>query len=111
MRTPRCELETEARGATRSGRGAISLDPGRGGLIRSRPGAGEGRLDAAEHGLMHRAAIAEAQFELGRMSIDIDLPRIERQIEHIARMTTLVQHVAKSETHGIAEQAIAHGTR
>jgi hypothetical protein len=26
-------------------------------------------------------------------------------------MTALIQHVAKSETHGIAEQAIAHGTR
>ena len=42
------------------------------------------------------------------MRIDIDLARIERQVEHVARMATVVEHISEAEPYRIAEHSIAH---
>ncbi len=53
--------------------------------------------------VMHRAAVAEAQLELGRMGIDVDLARVDIEIQHIARMAPVVEHVPVAEPRRVAE--------
>jgi len=42
------------------------------------------------------------------MGVDVDQMRIEVQIEHVRGMPSVIEHIPVSESHGIAEEAVAH---
>jgi len=57
---------------------------------------------------VHRAAVAETQLEFTRVGVDIDLPWIECQMQHVAGMAAVVEHIAEAQPDRIAQQAVAH---
>ena len=83
---------------------------GGGRRVRTQVGLGvrEHALDGTEHEVVDPAAVAEAHFELGGVRVDVDEPRIERQIQHVGGMAPVVEHVAVGEAHRVHEQPIAH---
>ena len=94
-----------------AGRVARPQQPQGGGRrVRTQVGLGvrERALDGAEHEVVDLAAVTEAHFELGRVRVDVDELRIERQIQHVGGMAAVVQHVAVGEAHRVHEQPVAH---
>jgi hypothetical protein len=53
------------------------------------------------------ARIAKPHFELGRMCVDIDHGRSERQIQDVCRIAPVEQHIAISQTHSVHQQPVA----
>ena len=70
--------------------------------------ASQRSFDGPEHEVVHELRVAEADLELRRMRVDVDAARVERQVNHIRRLARLKQHVAKSKTHGVPQQLVAH---
>ena len=68
----------------------------------------ERALDRAEQEVVHRARVAKAHFELLRMRVDVDLQRIERQVQDPGRVAVAIADVAVAEAHGAPEQAVPH---
>ena len=57
---------------------------------------------------MNLAAVAETHLELRGMGVDVDQLRIEGQVQHVARVPPVIQHVAIGESHGVHQQAVTH---
>ncbi len=79
---------------------------GRTGQVRLRPG--QNPLHRAKHELVNLPAVAEADFQFCRVSVHVDQPRIEGQIQDIRRMSAVIQHVPIRQPDGVRQQAIAH---
>ena len=73
-----------------------------------RPRRSECALDRSEDELVDLMAVAEADFELRGMRVDIDELRIERQMQHVGGVPAVVEHVAVAEPYGACEQLVAH---
>ena len=57
--------------------------------------------------LVHRPAIAEAHFGLGRVHIDIHRRRVDLDEQGVARVATAVQHVLVGLAQGVGQQLVA----
>jgi len=64
--------------------------------------------DGANDQAAHQTGIAEAHIGLGRVDIDVDDGRIERQEQHSYRMPVTRQHVGEGATDGTGDQLVAH---
>ena len=42
------------------------------------------------------------------MGVDVDELRIQPQIEHVARIAAVIEHVAVAQARGVAQQPVAH---
>ena len=58
--------------------------------------------------LVHRAGIAEAHFDLGRVHVHVDVRRIDLEVQHVSGMALVVQHVLVGLPDRVREQAVAH---
>jgi hypothetical protein len=65
-------------------------------------------LHRVEHELVHRAAVAEAHFDLGRVDVDVDQRRVEVERQHIGREAVAVQHVLVGGADRVHQQLVAH---
>ena len=68
------------------------------------------RLSDAEHEIADVARVSEAHFVLRRMHVDVDLPRIEIEIQHEHRMAAVEQHVAVRLLHRVRDDLVLHRT-
>src|SRR5688572_28972483 len=59
---------------------------------------------------MDSLRVAEAYFALGRVHIHVDTGGVQREKQHVAWMTLVVQHVLISLAHRVCDHAIAHET-
>ncbi len=64
----------------------------------------------AEYEIAHVPCVAKTHFVLGGMHVDVDLARIEFEIQHEHRMTAVEQHVPIRLPHCIRNDAIFHRT-
>ena len=67
-------------------------------------------VQRTEYEIAHVSCVAKTHFVLGGMHVDVDLPRIEFEIQHEHRMTAVEQHVAIRLPHRIRNDAIFHRT-
>jgi hypothetical protein len=85
---------------------AKALRRGNGGLV------GRGHRERLFHGvtheLVHRTAFTEAHLDLGRMYVDVDLPRLDHEPERISGLAIVVQHVAIRLAQRVSQHAVAH---
>ncbi|MNM52975.1 hypothetical protein D3C81_640660 [compost metagenome] len=58
--------------------------------------------------LVHRARLAEAHFDLGRVHVDVDHLRRQVQAQHVRREAVAMQDVLIGAAHGVVEQLVAH---
>ena len=58
--------------------------------------------------MMNRTAIAEPDFDFGRMDIHIHKQWIECQIEQVSRVTVSMQDIFICGTDGVGKQAVTH---
>src|SRR5574343_44490 len=65
-------------------------------------------LDGVEDELVHGARVAEADFGLGRVHIDVDQRRVDVDEQADGRLTAAVQHVAIGFAQGVADDLVAH---
>ena len=63
-----------------------------------------------ENELMHSAAIAETDFGLGRMNVNVDQGRIDGKEQAVGRMTAAVQHVLIGFAQGMADELVTDET-
>ena len=56
---------------------------------------------------MHSPAVAEPDLVLGGVHIDVDLGRVELQVEHKCGVAAVVEHVAVGLLHGVGHQPVA----
>ena len=42
------------------------------------------------------------------MRVDVDTPRVERDVQHVGGLACLEQHVLVAEPHGMTQQLVAH---
>ena len=55
---------------------------------------------------MHSPAITKAHLMFGRVNIDIHQGRVQLQVEHKRRMTTVIQNIPISLTHRVGHQFV-----
>ena len=99
------------RGAAGGSRGrVVGAAGGRpsGGNTGPRPRGGEGALQGVIDELMHRAGIAEAHFDLGRVHVHIHAKGVQLQEQHIGRMAAAVEDVGVGLADGVGDQLVAH---
>ena len=60
------------------------------------------------HGLVHLAAVAEADLDLGRVHVHIDAQRVDLDIERIHRLLLAVQHVFVGAAGRVREHLVTH---
>ena len=60
------------------------------------------------HRLVHFAAVAKADLDLGRVHVDVDPRRIDLDIQRIDRLTVAVQHVLVGTASRMREHLVAH---
>ena len=71
---------------------------------------GERLLDRADDQPAHEAGIAETHVGLGRMDVDVDQCRIERQEKHCYGVAVARQHVGEGAADRAGDQLVAHRT-
>ncbi|CAB3928665.1 hypothetical protein LMG26858_06298 [Achromobacter anxifer] len=57
---------------------------------------------------MHGAAVAEADFVLGRVHVHVHGGRVDVQEQHVGGLAVAVQHVGVGRAQGVADGAVAH---
>lgn len=57
---------------------------------------------------MHRLAFAEADFDLGRVHVDVHAGRLKREEQRVGRMAVVVQHVAIGLAQRVLRGLVAH---
>ncbi|OIQ65794.1 hypothetical protein GALL_526440 [mine drainage metagenome] len=67
-------------------------------------------LHGVAHRLMHLAAVAKPHFDLGRVHVDIDPGRVQRDVQRVNRLALAVQHVFVGAAGGVADHLVAHKT-
>ena len=72
-------------------------------------GAGERVADGADDEGAHEARVAEAHLRLGRMHVDVDLPRIAGDAERQDGMAVAGHDVGIGAAHGPEQELVAHG--
>ena len=65
-------------------------------------------LDRMEQELVHAAAVAETDFGLGRMHVDVDAVRRQADEQAIRRVQLVMQHVAVGFLQRVDDQLVAH---
>jgi hypothetical protein len=68
---------------------------------------GEGRFDGAKHEVVHELRVAEPNFQLRRMRVDVHAARIDGDVHDVRRLPRLEQHVSITEPRGMAQQLVA----
>ena len=58
--------------------------------------------------LVHRPAFAETHLDLGRMHVDVDQPRLDRQPQRVGRLAVAMQHVSIRLAQRVGQHAVAH---
>ena len=72
------------------------------------PGGRQHPLHGAEYELMNLPAVAETDFQFGRVGVDIHESGIEREIQDISRMPAVIQHIAIGDPHRVHQQSVAY---
>ncbi|VVE59435.1 hypothetical protein PTE30175_05467 [Pandoraea terrae] len=78
----------------------------RGAAAAGRPG--ERPLHAVKHELVNAARIAETDFDLRRMDVDVDQLRRQIEVDDVGRVAFAMQHVFIRRPHGVREQFVAN---
>ena len=81
-----------------------------GGARPAGPHVAQRAVQHAEHEIAHRPCVSEANFGLARVNVDVDLPRIQFEIEHENRMASVEQHVAVGLPDRVCDQVVLHRT-
>ena len=63
-----------------------------------------------KHKLVNRARIPKTDLRFGRMDVDINQFRIDRQKQHKRRLPPVVQHVGVGLANRVLQQFVAHKT-
>ena len=69
---------------------------------------GERPLHGVQHKVVHLARIAESDFELRRVRVDIHQLRVEREVQGIGSVPPVVQNITVPEPDRIHQQPVAH---
>ena len=68
----------------------------------------QGVVQAAVNKIVHIATIAKTYFVFGRMHIDVDVARVEFEIQYKSRMPAVIQHIGIGLPNSVTDQFVAN---
>src|SRR5579864_2228938 len=81
---------------------------GAAGRIRGRPGGCKDFFQGSKYEVVDAVRIAEPHLELLRMRVDIDLARIQLQIQHIGTESAVEKHVPIGQSRSPDDELVAY---